>query len=52
MPQYFFNSVADMHHQLNLKSPTNPLVSVVRLEDIPVLSGGNKTIVYNFYALY
>ncbi|MFN0292467.1 helix-turn-helix domain-containing protein [Pedobacter helvus] len=52
IPQRLLNSVADLHHQLDLKSPTNPLVSVVRLQDIPQQNVTPKTIVYNFYVVY
>lgn len=52
IPQHLFNSVADLHRQLNLKSPANPLVSVMRLEDIPVQNATPQTIVYNFYVFY
>ncbi|BES61648.1 helix-turn-helix domain-containing protein [Dysgonomonas capnocytophagoides] len=52
IPQHLLNSVTDLHYQLNLKSPANPLVSVVRLEDIPAQSVAHKTIVCNFYVVY
>lgn len=50
--QHLLNSVTDLHNQLHLKSPANPLVSVLRLDDIPEQSNIPRTIVYNFYVLF
>lgn len=51
--QHIFNSVAEIHAQMNLKKPANPLVSVVKLDDIhPESVEGIDSIVYNFYTLF
>lgn len=51
--QHTFNSVSEIHSQMNLKKPANPLVSVVKLDDIhPESSEGIDTIVYNFHAIF
>lgn len=50
---YFLNSVSELHHFLNIKKPTHPLVSVVNLDDINLNVGEEMTtIVYNFYTIY
>lgn len=51
--QYVFDSVSDYHAVMNLKKPTNPLISVVKLEDIsPDSSKGLEAIVFNFYTIF
>lgn len=51
--QYIFDSVSDHHAVMNLKKPTNPLISVVKLEDIrPDASKGIETIVFNFHTIF
>lgn len=50
---YIFDSVSDYHAVMNLKKPTHPLISVVKLEDIsPNASEGLATIVFNFYTIF
>tara|TARA_R110000765_G_scaffold413275_1_gene513264 strand:- start:762 stop:953 length:192 start_codon:yes stop_codon:yes gene_type:complete len=49
---YFLNSVSELHHFLNIKKPTHPLVSVVNLDDINYQREEMTTIVYNFYTIY
>lgn len=50
---YFLNSVSELHHFLNIKKPTHPLVSVVNLDDInSIVAEEMITIVYNFYTIY
>jgi len=50
---YFLNSVSELHHFLNIKKPTHPLVSVVNLDEInSIVAEEMKTIVYNFYTIY
>ncbi|MGF7043022.1 helix-turn-helix domain-containing protein [Mucilaginibacter lappiensis] len=49
---YFLNSVSELHHFLNIKKPTHPLVSVVNLDDInSFVAEEMMTIVYNFYTI-
>lgn len=51
--QHIFNSVAEYHAAMNLKKPTNPLVSVVRLEEVcPEFGVEMKEIVFNFYTIF
>lgn len=50
---YILNSVSELHHFLNIKKPTHPLVSVVNLDEIAVnVCEEMNTIVYNFYTIY
>lgn len=50
---YFFNSIAEFHHFLNIKKSAHPLISVVNLDDIAVnVCEEMNTIVYNFYTIY
>jgi len=50
---HIFNSVAELHSALLLKKPTNPLVSVVRLNDVDTEnSKAVQTIIYNFYTIF
>ncbi|MCD1117598.1 helix-turn-helix domain-containing protein [Chryseobacterium turcicum] len=51
--QHLFNSVSEYHTAMNLKKPTNPLISVVRLEDVCPEFGVEMTeIVFNFYTIF
>lgn len=50
---YTFNSISEFHSVNKLRKPTNPLVSVVRLEDInPEHSGSLETIIFNFHTIF
>lgn len=50
---YFLSSVSELHHFLNIKKPTHPLVSVVNLDDInSFVAEEMMTIVHNFYTIY
>lgn len=50
---HIINSVSQLHHFLNIKKPTHPLISVVNLEDIDLnVAEEMKTMVYNFYSVY
>ena len=50
---HIFHSVAELHSALLLKKPTNPLVSVVRLDDVDTEnSKAVQTIIYNFYTIF
>jgi len=46
------NSVSELHSFLNVKKPTHPLVSVVKLDDIAHKSPEEIQIIYNFYTIY
>lgn len=50
---HVFESISDLHSSVNLPKPTNPLVSVIKLED---LNSGKEdvvqSIVYNFYTVF
>lgn len=51
--QHIFNSVSELHSALKLKKPTNPLVSVVNLNDIDTESETSvEKIMYNFYTIF
>ncbi len=51
--QYVFDSISDYHAVMNLKKPTNPLISVVRIEDIsPETSKRLEKIVFNFHTIF
>jgi len=53
MNQRIFDSVSDYHAVMNLKKPTHPLISVVRLEDIcPEFNLGLDQIVFNFHTIF
>jgi AraC-like DNA-binding protein len=53
IPYHIFNSVSDLHSKLKLRKPANPLVSVVKLDEIETEQSSEvSTIVYNFYALF
>lgn len=48
-----FNSISELHSSLKLKKPSNPLVSVVNLEDLDSENSIQpETITYNFYAIF
>nr|MBP6587131.1 AraC family transcriptional regulator [Flavobacterium sp.] len=50
---YFLNSVSELHHFLNIKKPTHPLVSVVNLDDLDCIDTEEmSTIVFNYYTIY
>lgn len=49
----FLNSVSELHHMLNIKKTTHPLVSVVNLDDINYKVGEEMvTFVYDFFTIY
>lgn len=51
--QNILNSISDFHSLMNLKKPTNPLVSVVKIDDInPEEIAGLETIAFNFHAIF
>ena len=51
--KYIFNSVSDFHSRMNLRKPTNPFVSVIKIDDIsPEASEDLETITFNFYAIF
>lgn len=51
--EYVFDSISDYHAVMDLKKPANPLISVVKLEDIsPEASVGLKKIVFNFHTIF
>ena len=53
MNQQIFNSISDYHAVMNLKKPTHPLVSVVRIEDInPEACAGIEQIIFNFHTIF
>jgi AraC-like DNA-binding protein len=50
---HIFNSVAELHSALLLKKPTNPLVSVVRLDDVDLKKSNIvETTAFNFYTIF
>lgn len=50
---YFLDSVSKLHTLLNIKKPTHPLISVVRLDDINYKRPDDiKKITYNFYTVF
>lgn len=50
---YVLNSVSEVHTFLKIKSPSHPLVSVIRFDEIGCLSSEEEqTFVYNFYTIY
>ncbi|MBV9988278.1 MAG: AraC family transcriptional regulator, partial [Chitinophagaceae bacterium] len=50
---HIFNSVAELHSALLLKKPTNPLVSVVRLDDVDLENSKIvQTTAFNFYTIF
>lgn len=51
--KFVYNSVSDFHLVMNLKKPSNPLVSVIKLDDINYESTvGLDTITFNFYTIF
>lgn len=50
---HIFNSISELHTTMNLKKPTHPLVSVVKLDDANTQDGVSvQSIIYNFYAVF
>lgn len=50
---HIFHSVSELHSVLNLKKPAHPLVSVVKLDDIPAEDGNPvASIVHDFYTVF
>ena len=53
MAQQIFDSISAYHAAMDLKKPTHPLISVVRIEDIsPEACVGLEQIVFNFHAIF
>ncbi|GAA4160938.1 helix-turn-helix domain-containing protein [Chryseobacterium ginsenosidimutans] len=51
--QHILNSVSDFHSLMNVKKPTHPLISVVRLEDVSRdASRDLETIMFNFHTIF
>ncbi|MBS2100978.1 helix-turn-helix domain-containing protein [Carboxylicivirga linearis] len=50
---HIYKSISELHSSLNLPKPTNPLVSVIKLEDLDSENGGIiHSITYNFYSVF
>ena len=50
---YIFNSISEFHSLNKLKKPSNPLVSVIKLDDInPENSGTLESIIFNFHTIF
>jgi AraC family transcriptional activator of pobA len=50
---YYLNTVSELHHFLNIKKPTHPLVSVVNLDEVTVnVCEEMNTICYDFFTIY
>lgn len=50
---HLYNSISDLHTNLNLKGPKNPLISVIKLEDLEVQNTQHiEKLMYNFYAIF
>lgn len=47
----FLNSVSELHSFLNIKKPTHPLVSVIKLDDLAFKSTDEIQLIYNFYTI-
>lgn len=48
-----YNSISELHSILKLKKPSNPLVSILNLEDLDSENSVSpETISYNFYAIF
>lgn len=47
----FLNSVSELHSFLNIKKPTHPLVSVIKLDDLTFVSADEIQLIYNFYTI-
>ena len=47
----FLNSVSELHSFLNIKKPTHPLVSVIKLDDLGCMLADDVQLVYNFYTV-
>ncbi|MCZ2085594.1 MAG: helix-turn-helix transcriptional regulator [Flavobacteriales bacterium] len=47
----FLNSVSELHSFLNIKKPTHPLVSVIKLDDLAFKSADEIQLIYNFYTI-
>ena len=47
----FLNSISEFHSFLNIKKPTHPLVSVIKLDDLGCTITEDVQLVYNFYTV-
>lgn len=50
---HIYKSISELHSSLNLPKPTNPLVSVIKLDNLDTEKGGVvHSITYNFYSVF
>lgn len=50
---HIYKSISELHSSLNLPKPTNPLVSVIKLDDLDTENGVVvNSITYNFYSVF